>query len=199
MISLDTTIVSDRLRLRRFSKSDIPFVFSASRYEGFCDGMRWSPPESEEELLVPFEANEQAWQSGAGYTFTLENRRTGEPLGRIGIRRQEETLWDLGFWTHPLHQGQGYMTEATVALIDFGFRQLGASEIQAAYACWNVASRKVLERAGLHFSKHIPEGFQKDRRWVKVDLLSVTRSQWKERRESNASAQPPVATAPSGG
>jgi len=183
MIPIDTVILSNRLRLRRYSKSDIPFVFSASRHDGFCDGMRWNPPHTEDELLEPLAANEQAWQSGTGYTFTIEKRSTNEPLGRIAIRRQEGSLWDFGFWTHPLHQRQGYMTEATIALIDFGFLQLEASEIQANHATWNVASRKVLEKAGLHFIRHVPEGFKKDGQWVEEDLLSITRQQWEQMAE----------------
>lgn len=143
--------------------------------------MRWHPPQTEDELLEPFLANEQAWQSGAAYTFTIESRTTTEPLGRIVIRRQEDAIWDLGFWTHPLHQRQGYMTEAVVASLGFGFVQLGASEIQAAHATWNAASRRVLDRAGLHFIRRIPEGFQKNGEWVEEDLLSITRRQWQQR------------------
>ncbi|MCX6971802.1 MAG: GNAT family protein [Verrucomicrobia bacterium] len=184
MISADTTIITDRLRLRRFARSDISFVFSASRYEGFCDGMRWSPPQTEDELLAPCEANAQAWQSGNAYTFTIENRSTEEPLGRIVIRFQTGSLWDLGFWIHPLHQQQGYMTEATLAVIEYGFLQLRASEIQAAHATWNIASRRVLEKAGLHFIKRIPEGFQKNGQWMEEDLFSITREQWEEKMTS---------------
>lgn len=180
MIPFDTTILSERLCLRRFRESDIPFVFSASRYEGFCDGMRWNPPQTEDELLVPYEANELAWRSGNGYTFTIEDRSSAEPVGRISIRRQDQLLWDFGFWTHPLYQRRGYMTEATIALIDFGFMQLGASEIQAAHATWNIASRRVLEKAGLRFIKHVDEGFQKCGIWIAEDLLSITRQQWQQ-------------------
>jgi ribosomal-protein-alanine N-acetyltransferase len=192
MIPHETVILSKRLRLRRFSKSDIPFVFSASRYVGFCDGMRWSPPEREDELLEPCLANEQAWQSGAAYVFTIESLSTAESLGRIAVRRQEGSLWDLGFWTHPLHQRQGYMTEATAALIEFGFVQLGASEIQAAHATWNVASRRVLEQAGLHFIRHVPEGFQKNGEWIEEDLLSITRQQWEQQTEQPRSRATPL-------
>jgi len=181
MIPADTTIITKRLRLRRFAKSDISFVFSASRHEGFCDGMRWSPPQTEDELLAPLASNAQAWESGVGYTFTIENRTTAQPLGRIAIRFQAGSLWDLGFWMHPLHQRQGFMTEATLALIEYGFLQLGASEIQAAHATWNVASKRVLERAGLHFVKRIPEGFQKNGQWIEEDLHSITRQQWEQK------------------
>lgn len=181
MIPHDTIILSSRLRLRRFAKSDIPFVFSASRHKGFCDGMRWSPPATEDELLEPFANNERSWQLGLGYTFTIEDRATTEPLGRICIRHQEGNLWDLGFWTHPAHQRRGIMTEAAQALIAFGFTELGATEIQAAHATWNVASRRVLEKAGLKFHSHIPASFQKNGKWVEEDLLSIALEDWEKK------------------
>jgi [ribosomal protein S5]-alanine N-acetyltransferase len=180
MIPFDTIILSRQLRLRRFSKADIPFVFSASRFPGFCDGMRWDPPNSENELLVPYEANERAWETGVGYTFTIEKQVDAQLLGRIAIRRQDSTRWDLGFWTHTEHQGKGYMTESVVALIDFGFTQLDALEIQAAHATWNKASKRVLEKAGLYFVRHIPQGFEKRGIWVEEDLLAISREQWKQ-------------------
>jgi len=82
---------------------------------------------------------------------------------------------------HPLHQRQGFMTEATLALIEYGFLQLEATEIQAAHATWNVASKRVLERAGLHFVKRIPEGFQKNGQWIEEDLHAITRQQWEQK------------------
>lgn len=184
MIPPDTTIVSKRLRLRHCSISDIPFVLSASKHEGFCDGMKWEPPQTEEQLLAPYEDNEQSWRAGSAYTFTLETLSTGEPIGRIAIRHQDASVWNVGFWTHPEHQRMGYMTEATRTLIHFGFTHLAATEIQAAHATWNVASRRVLEKSGLRFIKHLPEGFQKRGKWVAEDLLSITFEQWRQTTES---------------
>lgn len=180
-MTIDTTISSTRLILRRFSKADIPFVFSASRHEGFCDGMRWDPPQTEQDLLAPYEANAEAWQSGTAYTFTIEGLSTREPIGRVSIRYQSGSIWDIGFWTHPLHQGRGFMTEAVRALTDFGFQSLHASEIQAAHATWNHASRRVLEKSGFQFIRHVPEGFLKHGRWVEENLCSITREQWNQR------------------
>lgn len=154
--------------------------------------MRWNPPETLDELLAPYETNEQAWRSGAGYTFTIEGRDKPELLGRISIRLVHESLWDLGFWIHPLHQRQGYMTEAASALIEYGFLKLRASEIQAVHATWNIASKRVLERAGLRFIKHVPEGFQKNGQWIEEDLHSITLKQW-EKSQRSASNQPSFA------
>ncbi len=181
MTSLSTTIETVHCVLRRFSKEDIPFIFSASRHPGFCDGMRWEPPATEKELIEPYERNVSAWDYGRAYTFTIELKDSKIPVGRIVIRLQNGNCWDLGFWTHPDYQGRGYMTEAAAAMLDFGFKTLAAGKIEAGHAVWNIASRRVMEKAGMTFARHVQQGFQKDGKWVAEDILAITRQEWKDR------------------
>lgn len=169
--------------LRRISCDDIPFVFSASRHPGFCDGMRWSPPVTQEELLAPYEKNLSAWEAGTAYTFTIERKDTSALIGRIAIRCQEGNCWNLGFWTHPDYQRLGYMTEAATAVLAFGFETLTARQIEAAHATWNIASRRVLQKIGMSFVRHVPQGFQKDGRWIAEDLLAISAVEWRKRAE----------------
>ena len=65
------------------------------------------------------------------------------------------------------------MTKSVLALPRFAFDHLGAKEIRAVHAVWNVASRRVLEKAGFEFVAHIPEGFQKHGQWVAEDMLRL--------------------------
>jgi ribosomal-protein-alanine N-acetyltransferase len=174
--------------LRRVSRDDIQFVFSASRHPGFCDGMRWSPPATEEELLIPYEKNLSAWEQGIAFTFTITAKDAGVRVGRIAIRRQAAHIWDLGFWTHPDHQRRGYMTEAAAAVLAFGFEALSASQIEAAHAIWNAASRRVLEKIGMSFVRHVPQGFQKDGQWIAEDLFALSAAEWRKRAEPSAGA-----------
>ena len=168
-----------RCRLRKLSRADISFVFSASCYEGFCDGMMWNPPASEEDLLEPCEAGEVAWESGKAYTFTIEKMATAEPLGRIVIRRESDSLWDVGFWMHPVHQRQGYLTEALQAVVRFGFGELSAGAIQGEHATWNIASRRVFEKAGFSYVRHIPDGFKKGGSITSSEIHEITAEQWR--------------------
>ena len=140
--------------------------------------MLWEPPTSEEELITPYENNVKAWNEDEAYCFTIEAKDSAEFIGRISIRKKEEKLWDLGFWTHPEQQSKGYMSEAVQAVIDFGFLELGALRILACHALWNKQSEKVLKRNGMTFIKHIPEGFQKNGNWVEENLLGLSLEDW---------------------
>jgi len=175
----DLTILTPRCQLRIPSEKDIPFVFSATRHKGFNDGMLWDPPATIAELQDPLRSCIEAWEQGQSYSFTIDSRQAGEFVGRIGIRRTTAPhVWNLGYWTHPDQQGKGYMSEVMQAIVRFGFESLQAERIEAAYATWNVASKIVLERAGLSFAKHLPHGFQKRGEWVAEDQVAVTKAAW---------------------
>ena len=176
-------INSKRCILRCVSKQDIPHVFSATLFPGFNDGMLWEPPQSIEELNEPFKRSLQAWDSGSAYTFTIDaNNNTF--IGRISIRKSEtEGVWNLGFWTHPEHQRQGYMTEAAKVIVEFGFTVLDADRIEAYHALWNTGSEKVLKNVGMKFVSYIPQGFQKHGKWVDENLLTIEREAFQALKE----------------
>ena len=181
MIPLDHTIITENLRLRFPTESDVPHVFSASKYKGFNDGMLWDPPENTDSIYASLEKNKPKWLEGKGYSFSIDRKATGEFLGRTSIRPAErEGVWDIGFWTHPKFQGQGIMTEACEAIVRFGFEMLKANSIEACYASWNTASKKVLENNGFQFVRHIEKGFKKNDIWVAENLMSISRTSHSE-------------------
>ena len=174
-------LLTAQFRLRAPRESDIPFIFSASRFAGFNDGMLWEPPESMDVVEDSLRRSIQAWEKGEGYNFTVDDRKSDRPLARASIRRTAESdVWDIGFWTHPEHQGRGVMTEAVAAILRLGFEELGATRIEACHATWNGASKRVLEKNGFQFVRHIEQGFQKRGVWVAENMLAIDRAQWEK-------------------
>lgn len=178
-VPLSTTLVSERLILRAPSFKDIPHIFEASHVPGFTDGMPWEASAQETEYIAPMERALAAWKTGRGYSFTITHKSDGAFLGRISIRETElDLVWNIGFWTHPKHQGQGFMTEAIGLILTFGFTKFQAESIEADYATWNLASEKVLHKSGFKFVRHIPEGFQKHGHWVEENSVRIMRNEW---------------------
>ena len=179
VIPLDFTIDTARCRLRCPSAADIPAVFSATRFAGFNDGMQWEPPDSIDELEQPLRDNLADWAAGTTYCLTIANPDTDQLIGRIGIRKTNRIdVWNLGFWTHPEAQRQGYMTEAATAIIKFGFEALGAIRIEASYALWNKPSQRTLEQVGMRLTRYIPHAFQKKGRWIEANKMEITKREW---------------------
>lgn len=134
-----------RCRLRHVCPDDVPHVFSATRFAGFNDGMLWDAPQQIEDLMIPHEKSVDAWREGRFYTFTIEDRLSGAFIGRVVLAPVgDDGLWRLGFWVHPLRQGNGYATEAARAAVGLVFSRLKAAAIVACHAVWNTPSKRVL-------------------------------------------------------
>jgi [ribosomal protein S5]-alanine N-acetyltransferase len=175
-IPLDKILKAKRLRLRIVSFSDIDLVWSASRYEGFNDGMTWEPPADRKELIHITENNLQDWKNDLSDTFTVELTNPLTPIGRIDIRREDEPdVWSIGFWVHPEHQNRGNVTEAAQRIMEFGFTELNASKITTAHAVWNKSSRLVIETLGFSFVREEPCGFMKDGKPVAEFEYEITK------------------------
>jgi RimJ/RimL family protein N-acetyltransferase len=78
-------------------------------------------------------------------------------------------------------QGNGYMNEALVSLLEFGFSQLALNRLEADIDPRNTASAKSLERLGFRKEGHLRE------RWIVAGevsdsgLYGLLRSDWQAR------------------
>ncbi len=178
-INSDLQLEGNTLILQKNSEEDFPYIFSATRHKGFNDGMPWSPPTDLEELKAPLEKALNAWRKGSAYSLTIKTKTNKIFLGRISIRKKEgNNHWNIGFWTHPLQQGNGVMTEAVAVILKFGFEVLLAEKITAEYATWNKASERVLQKNGFKFVEYIEKGFKKNKKWVAENGMEIQKSQW---------------------
>ena len=177
-LSPDLILKTKRCKLRISKREDIPFVFSATRYEGFNDGMLWDAPDTEAELIESYENGLTSWHNNESYSFTICQRFNNELLGRIVIGLKPNRICNIGFWLHPEKQGQGYMTEAVEAILKLGFETLNVEKIEACHALWNVKSERVLNRVRMKFIEHIPQGFRKNGEWIEENRLGITKQEW---------------------
>lgn len=94
--------------------------------------------------------DEQAAHQGWGIWLMLEPAaRT--LVGDIGFKGPPNDLQtvEIGYSVLPAFQGRGYATEASRALIGWGFAQPGVRRIVANCLADNAASIRVLEKAGM--------------------------------------------------
>lgn len=80
---------------------------------------------------------------------------------------------ELAYWIRPDEQGQGYATEASRAVLDFAFSQVGLHKVLVAHATTNSASAAVARRLGFSAVGTHRQAFEKDGTWH--DLLYYER------------------------
>jgi ribosomal-protein-alanine N-acetyltransferase len=92
------------------------------------------------------------------------------------IRRGPAFMASVGYWIGPDFARQGYMSEALETLVRHAFDALDLSRIEAACLPGNVASRKLLERAGFKYEGVAQSYLQIDGRWRNHVLYAILRN-----------------------
>lgn len=87
---------------------------------------------------------------------------------------------DLGYRFLPEHWGTGIATEASQAILTYGFGELKLKKIIAIAMKENKASIKVMEKVGMKFDKFAPyETGSKDAIWYWCDQKLITKNKYR--------------------
>ncbi|WP_093627248.1 GNAT family N-acetyltransferase [Streptomyces sp. 3213.3] len=142
------TLTTDRLVLRSVGPQDTDVVYSAAQDPEI---QRWttipSPylPEharSFTKQLVP-----EGWANCSMFTFGVFLPE-GELVGMLGITMRSLGVGEVGFWATKEYRGNGYITEATVAVSRWAFTRLSIDRVEWRAEVGNMGSRAVAEHAG---------------------------------------------------
>lgn len=103
-------------------------------------------------------------------TYAVVLRKTGEPVGSIGLMKPRlqdikptEHALELGYWIGKPYWGRGLIPEAARALIDHAFADLGCDQLWCAYFEGNSKSARVQEKLG--FAPHHVEDHGRVEHW----------------------------------
>jgi len=89
-------------------------------------------------------------------------------------------LLEIGYALVPNERGKGYCTEATEIMVDYLFLLKETMRIQAHTGVRNIASQKVLEKAGFKKEGTMRKGCFIRGKWGDGYLYSILREEWKE-------------------
>lgn len=151
---MEVYLETQRLVLRRFSMADVDNLVlldadpDVMRF--VTGGIPTSRDEIENEFLPAFLGYYDRYD-GYGFWAVIE-RASGEFLGWFHFRPRPDAApgeVELGYRLRKSAWGQGYATEGSRALIAKGFTELGVQRVVAGAMAVNVASRRVMEKAGL--------------------------------------------------
>jgi RimJ/RimL family protein N-acetyltransferase len=119
----------------------------------YINGGRPTPRDEIREVYLPSWIAYYEAVDRYGFWAAIE-KRTGRFLGWFHLRPREGDPDDepeLGYRLVASAWGRGYATEGSRALIRKAFEGLGARRVYATTMVVNVASRRVMEKAGLRF------------------------------------------------
>ena len=111
--------------------------------------------------------------------FIVE-RKDGSKIGLIIHLLDPGRRMAIGYYLVPSERGKGYGTEAIRIMIDYLFLSKNIVRIQAETHPENMASHRVLEKAGFRREGTIRKSFFSRGIWRDTVLFSILRDEWKE-------------------
>ncbi len=151
-------IETPRLLLRSWQEQDLEELYEYAGVPGVGEAAGWSHHKSLEEsrrILNMFIREKK--------TFAIVLKTCGKVIGSLGIENADHAdgkLLELkgrevGYVLSMEYWGQGLMTEAVQAVIQYCFSALDYDFLTCSHFLQNTRSRRVIEKCGFHLQKEI--------------------------------------------
>ncbi len=177
-------IVGSCFVLRPWTAADVPALTAAvreSRSE-LREWMAWADGDVAEPVYRAFvDASAAAWRDGGGYVYGVLAPDDRTVLGGTGLHlREGPDTFEIGYWIHSAHTGQGLASEVTRLLTDTAVSWPGIERVVVAVDVANERSASVPARLGFVPTETVPVVATARRSTGLHHHYEMTHDQWRE-------------------
>lgn len=158
---MNIMIETARLRLRPWRMEDLEDFYAYAKDLDVGPWAGWKPHESIEEsreILTRWVAGKED-----GFEIAIEDKASGKAIGSIGImsdghRPKISDCKSMGYVLGRAYWGQGLMTEAARAVMDYAFQTMKLRLLSITHYTINKRSRRVIEKLGFVYEGTLRTG-----------------------------------------
>ena len=144
---------TERLVLRDLAESDARALFQNYSDEDIAKNFLDAPLTDMEQAVQFIEAFKAEFRQGEAITWAVALRGTNEFIGTCSYMVEANSCAEIGYDLSKAHWGQGLMSEAMRAIIEYGFDELGLQKMKADTLSENTRSVNLLERLGFQLDE----------------------------------------------
>lgn len=170
---------TERLLLRPLTPADAADIFAYASDPEVARTTTWHPHTSIDASREFIAWAQHRYDMGAPEPFGMVLKATNTVIGACGLTPTwAHQRGELGYALGRPYWGQGLTTEAVRAVVAYGFTSLRLNRIEARCMVENIASERVMQKAGLTL-----EGILREReickgRTISLKLYAILRSEW---------------------
>lgn len=148
---LNITMTTNRLLLRLFQKSDAGAVTKlCNNYNIYKNTLYLPYPYQLKDALSWIEQHHNNLDANKLYEFAVTDKESGELYGAIALsNNQKSNNGEMAYWIGEEYWGNGYATEAGLAIVQFAFEEKKYHKVFARHFNSNPASGRVLQKLGM--------------------------------------------------
>jgi [ribosomal protein S5]-alanine N-acetyltransferase len=174
------TMETERLLLRKISMDDAEDMFEYARDAEVARYVLWHPHKTIEDSRQFISLVLDEYAKGGVAPWGIEYKADKRFVGTVGFLDWSipNARIEIGYAISRAYWGQGIMTEAVRAVIDLGFRNMALNRIQAMCLPENVASARVMEKAGMRYEGTLRQYLLIKGEFRDLKMYSILRDEW---------------------
>jgi len=175
------TITTDRLILRRFEYSDDDSMLrnwiADEKIQSMYSEPVYSTKEEVKEMLDKYIGS---YERPDYYRWAVIEKASGECIGQIAyfLVDSKNHFAEIEYCIGAEFQCRGYATEATKAVIAFGFDRINLHKVQICTKTINKPSRRVIEKCGFTYEGTLRDYFFMNGEYVGRHYFSILREEY---------------------
>ena len=176
------TLETPRLILRKIHREDAEDYYRhLASSEVVTRYMLFNPHKDFSESVASVEKALQRYDTARYYRWAITHKEDDRFLGVIDLLRfdEERNTCSFAYMIGQPFWGKGYGTEALKAVFAFAFEEMKMGAIEADHMAENVASGRVMEKAGMTYIRTEMGKYEKNGRIYDAPTYRITAEQWK--------------------
>lgn len=175
------TVETERLILRRFVYTDddamLKNFIADEKVQSMYSEPVYTTKEAVKGLLDKYIGS---YEKEDCYRWAITEKTTGECIGQIAyfLVDSKNHFAEIEYCIGAAFQCRGYATEATKAVIAYGFERIHLHKVQICTKTINQPSRRVIEKCGFTFEGTLRDYFCMDGTYVGRHYFSMLRSEY---------------------
>ena len=173
---------TERLILRHVVPDDFEALFAYQSRPDVAQHLLWGPRTGEEvrTALALKVASTSITSEGDVLALAIVRKDTGTMIGDaiLQLVSTEHRTVELGYIIHPDHQGRGFATEASAALLRHAFEHLRSHRVIGRVEVRHTASARVLEKLGMRREAYFVENEFVKGEWQSELVYAILDREW---------------------
>ncbi|WP_293132228.1 GNAT family protein [Microcoleus sp. bin38.metabat.b11b12b14.051] len=174
------TIETERLLLRKITLNDASDMFEYASNPEVSEYTMWSTHVSIEDTKYFLKSLTRMYKRRELVDWGIVHKAEKKFIGTCGFVEWSMThsRAEIGYALSARHWGEGYMSEAVNAIIEFGFREMLLNRIMGRCEVNNIASARVMEKVGMQLEGILRQQvFVKGQYWD-LKIYSILREEF---------------------
>ena len=161
---MQLVLETERLILRPLDFADVDAFFEMDKNPVVHKYLWQTPVNNKDEIVKIIEYVKNQYKNNTIGRFATVLKTTNEFIGWTGIKFVNDHIengntnfYDYGYRLNERYWNKGYATEASVAWLNYGFKEMKIDEMNAYTHAENGASNHILQKIGMNEIQNYPD------------------------------------------